>query len=259
MNRKQFDEFPHQPIPYNRIEFEHPDTPRALAAKIFGVMQIAECGLLTWFDARQSGRELEGAPQPPILAAFHPLSGIGRSMFPERVEQVMGRDWFRMLVWVGKNVIDATDAVHFTVTLAHELRHVEQFVFDRQIHYGGTVIMAILSRLPKAEWVRHSRFDSPVEWDAEARAREVSVWLHGESAVHDYFEKKAKEHHGFEPFVNTQPVPALPEVKQAVSDFLRPRINVVSEIAKRPKEAWEFRELARMVDWGALGLPDPTK
>jgi hypothetical protein len=247
--------FPSFEIPPNKKVNEHTGTPTDLVDKILTVMRIPECALLLWFDAETTGAELMAAVGDSLSMAggFHPLAGICMSPFPDKVKNRMEQGRFRLLIWIGRNVVEGS-RVAFTVVLAHELRHVEQFLHNPQIHYAGRVALGYLRRLSKEERERHNYFDSPVEHDAEARARQVAVAIHGEAAVRGYYEDK-----GIREFVEPRKVHALAELVEALKSWLRQRwTGIVGTVHSHP-EPDEFRELVGSVEWGRMGLPDPRK
>ncbi len=245
--------FPSFPIPPNTKVYEHAGTPTDLVDRIMTLMQIPECGLLLWFDAERTGTELMAALGDPLKmgGGFHPLAGIPMAPFPDKVKDRMEQGRFRLLVWIGRDVVEG-QPVAFTITLAHELRHVEQFLHCPQIHYAGRVAMAYLRRLPDEERNSLNYFASPVEWDAEARAREVAVTLHGEAAVRNYFEDK-----GIKGFVEPQNVQTPAQLVEALKTWLEQRWMGIVETVRRRPEPDEFRELVRSVEWDRFGLPDP--
>lgn len=224
-------------------------------------MRIPDVGLLLWFDSEYSGRDLaaeRGDPESSFLGGFHPSGGVAID-FPKKVADLMADRLFRMLAWVGRDVIDRKDELLLTIVLAHELRHVEQFVFGRQLHYGGTVAIGFLSRLQQHEKPEADRYDSPIELDAELRAREVAVTLHGEASVHECYRRKATQHPGFSLFVDPQPVPDLRQLVPQLGEWLRPKLPRIREMALRPEEFSAFKERVESVDWDRLGLPHPLR
>ncbi len=248
-------DFPDRSIPPNRIVPEHPRTPKGPARRVFTEMEIPECGLLTWCDAELTGTELYHAIGDPLQmrGGFYPLrSGLDECPFPQKVKDVMGNELFRILVWLGRDVVE-DKVVALTIVLAHELAHVEQFLYQPQIHYAGNFILAYLRRLPDAERQRYTYFDSPVEWDAEARARQVASVLHGEGLVHNYMGDKR-----IIAFTKPQPVQSLPEVVAVVTRWLQEHVAGISAALRRAREPDPLIELANRVNWGYFGLASPT-
>lgn len=241
-------------IPPNAQVSEHPKTPRPLVDRILREMEIPECGLLSWFDAEFTGKDLMNAVGDPLrmLGGFYPLrSGLDYAPFPKKVTDLMAREYFRVLTWVGKDVVEDSD-VAFTIILAHELAHVEQFLYEPALHYAGNLILGYLRRLSEPERRKFGYFASPVEWDAEARARDVAASIHGEQIVQDYMETK-----DIKAFIQSQPVQTLPAVLEVVQRWLRDHTRGISDMTSALREPHPLLEHLRRVQWDKLGLPSP--
>lgn len=244
----------HAPIPPNAPVPEHPKTPKKLVDRILREMEIPECGLLSWFDAEFTGKNLMEAVGDPLQmrGGFYPLSsGLDDSPFPDKVNTRMASEFFRVLAWVGRDVVEDRE-VPFTIVIAHELAHVEQYLYRPLIHYAGNLILAYLRRLPEAERAKYGYFDSPVEWDAESRARQIAVSIHGEQIVRDYM--KSKEIRGF---IEPQPVQSLVEVLEAVRKWFRDHVHEISDMTRTLRVPDPLLEHVRRVDWNKLGTPSP--
>lgn len=124
----------------------------------------------------------------------------------------MQENHFQMLVWVGRDVIER-QPLFFASTLARELRHVEQFVREQQLHYAGVMALGYIVRraLSRGEG-EYNAFDSPTEWDAEVLARAVVGGLYGEPAASNYYRERVARNRFFAAFVDPKPVYPLPEI-----------------------------------------------
>lgn len=244
-------------IPPTRFEYEHPKVRRALVEQIRTCMNLPERGLLVWFDTQETGSErMKGAAfYFEMLAGFHPLEGISvASEFPDRVRDRMAQDMFRALVWVGRDVIDSDDCVRFTIVLGHELRHVEQYLFNAQLHYANVVILNYLYRLSAHIKTRYTRYESPVEFDAEIRARAIASLVCGEDGTREFYVAKGE---GFEPFITAIEIPGLRELEERVSKWLQTHSKDIGKVAKRPDEVTRMRDYVQDLEWSAFGLESP--
>lgn len=241
-------------MPRTYFECEHPATPQATMTAITSRMRLPPDDLFVWFDAEHSGADLR-PPQPyPTLAGFYALDNIEECPFPERVKARMTLDGYLMLVWVGRVVIEG-NTVRLAVTLAHELRHVEQYAHEPQLHYANVGIdncLVIEALLRGAD--RYNRWDSPTELDAEAQARQVVVSTLGEPAASEYYQRECREWESLGRFIHPVPIGTLDEVVDSTRQWLTEHYNDIVRL-RRAAASPDFETHLARIRWDLFGLP----
>ena len=215
-------------------------------ARILEAMRIPDSGLLVWLDAAR-GADLLARRNPFTLhGVFWPVER-GNPMIPERVRHRMTADT-KYVVWIANE--DATGPlVGLTVIVAHELRHLEQRLFDSNLYYAGSLILPYLFWRMQNGNLR-SVLEDPFEDDAQARAREIAEVLHGDEVTRAHY-RSARWYR----FLNPRPVPTLAEIAAQIRTFLeREHEDIRHLLRDRGPSGTEARSLHERVDWPAFGL-----
>jgi hypothetical protein len=229
-------------------------------------MDIPECGLLTWFDGEFAGDDARtGAEAPPAVGGVFftanshiPLGrSIGNRPFHEKIENALSPSppaRFRLVVWIGKQVTDAyaDDPVSFTHVLAHELRHVEQFLHNPQLHYTGNLAYQYLAQVSRDSEAPIPWCTVPQEWDAELRAREIVGLLYAHTEVSEHYKKA-----DLLDLIAKPARPTLRGVTQQLQNFFRMHQAAITLMLRCPEVYGEVGRIAEFVDWHDLGVPSP--
>jgi hypothetical protein len=230
----------------NTIEAEASPALEPHVARVLESMQIPDCGLLVWLDAER---------RVDLLARRNPfqLHGLiwpverGHPVIPEKVRRRVTVDT-NYVVWIANE--DATGPlVGLTVILAHELRHLEQRLFDANLYYAGSLILPYLFWRMQNGNLR-SVLEDPFEDDAQARAREIAEVIHGDEVTRAHY-RSARWYR----FLNRRATPPLGEVAVQIRTFLeREREDIRNLLRDVGPSGTEARGLCERVDWPAFGL-----
>ena len=230
----------------NTIEAEASPLLEPHVARVLESMQIPDCGLLVWLDGERRGDLLARRNPFTLHGLFWPVER-GNPMIPEKVRYRVTADT-NYVVWIAHE--DATGPlVGLTVILAHELRHLEQRLFDSSLYYAGSLILPYLFWRMQNGNLR-SVLEDPFEDDAQARAREIAESIHGDEVTRAHY-RSARWYR----FLNRRPVPPLGEVAVEIRTFLeREREDIRNLLRDLGPSGTEARSLCERVDWPAFGL-----
>lgn len=230
----------------NTIEAEVSPALGPHVARVLESMQIPDCGLLVWLDAERRADLLARTNPFPLHGLFWPVER-GNPMIPEKVRNRVTADT-KYVVWIA-NEDAAGPLVGLTVILAHELRHLEQHLFDSNLYYAGSLILPYLFWRMLNGNLR-SVLEDPLEDDAQARAREIAELIHGDEMTRAHY-RSARWYR----FLNRRPVPPLGEVAVEIRTFLeRERKDIRHLLQDMGPSGTEARGLCERVDWPAFGL-----
>jgi hypothetical protein len=230
----------------NTIEAEASPALAPHVARVLESMQIPDCGLLVWLDAERRADRLARRNPFQLHGLFWPVER-GNPVIPEKVRHRVTADT-KYVVWIANE--DATGpVVGLTVILAHELRHLEQRLFDVNLYYAGSLILPYLFWRMQNGTLR-SVLEDPFEDDAQARAREIAEVIHGDEVTRAHY-RSARWYR----FLNRRPVPPLDVVAVQIRTFLeREREDIRNLLRDLGPSGTEARGLGERVDWPAFGL-----
>jgi hypothetical protein len=230
-------------------------------------MRIPECGLLLWVDGEFAGNDALPGQEPPnfVGGLFFTATGrvpldksLGERPFQDKLLHALVAGsplLFCLGVWIGRQVIDSYTAkpVRLTHVIAHELRHVEQFLHNPQLHFAGNVAYQYLSIVGEEMGVPICTHAVPQEWDAELRAREVVGLMHDANQARAFYASA-----GAHDLIEVPPVRRLEQAVDDLRDFLTLHRDRIELLLQRPELYPQLGHLVQYVDWSALGAPDPT-
>lgn len=230
----------------NIIEAEASPALEPHVARVLESMQIPDCGLLVWLDAAREADLLARRNPFQLHGLFWPVER-GHPMIPQRVRNRVTAGT-KFVVWIANE--DATGPlVGVTVILSHELRHLEQRLFDSNLYYAGSLILPYLFwRMQKGNL--RSVLEDPFEDDAQARAREIAEVIHGDEVTRAHY-RSARWYR----FLNRRQVPPLAEIAAQIRTFLeREREDIRNLLRDLGPSGTEARSLHERVDWPSFGL-----
>ena len=223
------------------IEYENPRVRRGLVEEILRRMGITESGGPgIWLDGFLGRDAIAGTRNhalflPPEIGTPPELLKV-RARFAQRVPTI----------WVSKDDVEGPE-LPLTIVVAHELRHFEQYHFDPNLYHAGGVAREYI------QWAGGIRpLDNPVEWDAEAGARDVVVQQYVEDAVSAYYATA-----DYRELVSPVPAPTLPETAARLREWLRNHMDGIRRmlisnegVVRGPQETFGY------VDWEKFGMRD---
>lgn len=148
---------------------------------------LPQHGVLIWFDREEDieadsddwdRKRVRDARQWRGL--FHQAWAIGHTTIPGKISDRLASKGFDSAIWVGQSALDGSPE-RLTRLAAHEIRHAAQYAFDPQLHYAGQGLARALVQLAVERHLPVPIYSNiPIESDAEAWARDLTVSLYGE-------------------------------------------------------------------------------